>query len=216
MVLLSRSLAQHRSFLSLSTRRWIASEILVSDNNLITSITLNRPSAANAMGSKMLSQLEIALEDISNRPTTRCVILKSAAASNVFSAGADLKERSEMTLEEAERFVHRLRTTFHKFASLPIPTIAAIDGIAVGGGLELALAADIRVATSNSKFGLPETSLAIIPGAGGTQRLPRLIGLARAKELIFTGRIIDASTAYSYGLVGHVVDCGQAEGKARE
>jgi enoyl-CoA hydratase/carnithine racemase len=97
-----------------------------------------------------------------------------------------------------------------------MPTIAAVEGVALGGGLELALAADLRTASKNAVVGLPETTLAILPGAGGTQRLPRLIGVARAKELIFTGRRIDAMTALEYGILQHVVDEGQAEAKAIE
>lgn len=121
-----------------------------------------------------------------------------------------------MTIEEASAFVTRLRMTFHRLSCLPIPTIAAVEGVAVGGGLELAMATDIRVVGASSTFGLPETSLAIIPGAGGTQRLPRLIGVARAKELVFTGRRINATAALEYGLVQHVVDQGQADHTAVE
>jgi methylglutaconyl-CoA hydratase len=114
-----------------------------------------------------------------------------------------------MTTREAEEFVTRLRNTFEAFASLSMPTIAAIEGVAVGGGLELALAADIRFASSAAVLGLPETSLAIVPGAGGTQRLPRLIGLARAKELVFSGQRINGMTAKEYGLVQQVVGSGR-------
>jgi enoyl-CoA hydratase/carnithine racemase len=121
-----------------------------------------------------------------------------------------------MTMEEASDFVSRLRDTFQRLSQLPIPTVAAVEGVTVGGGLELALATDLRLSGKGALFGFPETSLAIIPGAGGTQRLPRLIGVSRAKELIFTGRRIDATTALEYGLVQHVVDQGQAERKAIE
>jgi methylglutaconyl-CoA hydratase len=185
------------------------------DNAIISKITLDRPKA-NAMGSTMLQQLSETLDTLEQTDTsTRCVVVTSSLA-NVFSAGADLKERANMTMEEASVFVTRLRNTMQRLSQLAIPTIAAIEGVAVGGGLELALAADLRIAGSKAKFGLPETSLAIVPGAGGTQRLPRLIGVARAKELIFTGRRIDAATALEYGLVQHVVEHGDAETKAIE
>lgn len=121
-----------------------------------------------------------------------------------------------MTVPEAEAFVSRLRMTMDRVSRLPIPVIASMEGVAVGGGLELALAADLRVAGENSKMGLPETSLAIVPGAGGTQRLPRLIGAARAKELIFTARTLDSQTALEYGIVQHVVPAGEALNKATE
>lgn len=105
-----------------------------------------------------------------------------------------------MGLDETEAFVSKLRDAFEDFANLPMPTIAAMEGVAVGGGLELVLAADLRIASSTATLGLPETSLAIVPGAGGTQRLARLIGLARAKEMVFTARLIDGITASDYGL----------------
>lgn len=184
------------------------------DNAIISTIALNRPKA-NAMGSTMLQQLSETLDTLETDMSTRCVVVTSSLP-KVFSAGADLKERAGMSMEEASAFVTRLRNTMQRLSQLAIPTIGAIEGVAVGGGLELALAADLRIAGSKAKFGLPETSLAIVPGAGGTQRLPRLIGVARAKELIFTGRRIDATAALEYGLVQHVVEHGDAETKAIE
>jgi enoyl-CoA hydratase/carnithine racemase len=114
-----------------------------------------------------------------------------------------------MTVEETKEFVTIFRNTFQRVATLPIPTIAAIEGVAVGGGLELALATDIRIAATTTIFGLPETSLGIIPGAGGTQRLTRLIGIARTKELIFTASRINGKIAEQYGIVQQVVEPGQ-------
>lgn len=185
------------------------------ENAIVSTITLNRPKA-NAMGSQMLQELSETMDALEhNDSETRCIVVTSSSP-KVFSAGADLKERATMSLEEASAFVTRLRNTMQRLSRLPMPTIAAVEGVAVGGGLELALATDLRVAGRNAKFGLPETSLAIVPGAGGTQRLPRLIGVARAKELIFTARRIDASTALDYGLVQHVVESGEAECKAIE
>jgi len=179
-------------------------------NATVTLLTLNRPKA-NAMGRTMIAQLQRALDALEQPPnehnTTRCVVLNSSSR-KVFSAGADLKERQSMTIREAHTFVNTLRHTFQRVSALPMPVIAALQGVALGGGLELALAADLRVASSSgTQLGLPETSLAIVPGAGGTQRLPRLLGsVARAKELVWTGRRLDAAEAYECGLVQHVVN----------
>ena len=121
-----------------------------------------------------------------------------------------MKERSQMTsLSQVHDFVQELRSTFHRLSLLPIPIIAAIEGVALGGGLELLLATDIRISsTTMAMFGVPETTLAILPGAGGTQRLSHMIGIARAKEMILTGQRINARTAYDYGLIQRVVPDG--------
>ncbi|XP_075280583.1 enoyl-CoA hydratase domain-containing protein 2, mitochondrial isoform X2 [Opisthocomus hoazin] len=121
------------------------------------------------------------------------------------SGGADLKERAQMDDAEVGHFVKRLRNLMDEIAALPVPTIAAIDGYALGGGLELALACDLRVAAFSAKMGLIETTRGLLPGAGGTQRLPRCVGIGLAKELIFTGRQIDGQQAFSMGLVNHTV-----------
>jgi methylglutaconyl-CoA hydratase len=174
----------------------------------IAKFTLNRPKA-NAMGSVMLQELQDCLTDLEEQSKSdRCLIVTSSSH-RVFSAGADLKERAEMTQDQAADFVTLLRNTMERFAKLPIPTIAAIEGVAVGGGLELALAADLRIASSSSTLGFPETTLAILPGAGGTQRLPRLIGVPKAKELIWTGRRISGEEAFRIGLVDKVVPPGE-------
>jgi len=185
-------------------------------NGVISTITLNRPNKANAMGHDMIHELNRILDQLDSMPSSRCVLLTSS--SRVFSAGADLQERALMTtIDAVDQWVHLLRMTFDRVARLPMPTISVIEGVAVGGGLELALATDIRVASRTmAKVGLPETSLGIIPGAGGTQRLVRLIGMARAKELIFTGQVLTASMALEYGIFQHVVDDGQAHVKAME
>ncbi len=184
-------------------------------DRVITQVTLNRPKA-NAMGSVMLDELEACLENLelqSTKSASRCVVVTSSFP-KVFSAGADLKERREMTPDQAESFVTRLRTTMQRIAVLPQPVIAAVEGVAVGGGLELALACDLRIASETAVLGFPETSLAIIPGAGGTQRLPRLTGVSRAKELIWTGRRFSGEEAYTVGIVDRVVKPGQAIGEA--
>ncbi|XP_053518640.1 methylglutaconyl-CoA hydratase, mitochondrial isoform X5 [Artibeus jamaicensis] len=127
--------------------------------------------------------------------------------------GADLKERVKMNSSEIGPFVSKIRAVINEIANLPVPTIAAIDGLALGGGLELALACDIRVAASSAKMGLVETKLAIIPGGGGTQRLPRAIGMSLAKELIFSARVLDGQEAKAVGLISHVLEQNQ-EGDA--
>lgn len=135
----------------------------------------------------------------------------------MFCAGADLKERKFMNDEEVKIFVRKLRSTFSMFEQMECPTISVVDGPALGGGCELALCSDMRVATKEAIFGLPETGLAIIPGAGGTQRLSRLIGVSRAKELIFTGDRLTADQALGIGLVNHVsADFDSAIAKAKE
>jgi methylglutaconyl-CoA hydratase len=185
-------------------------------DRLVAKVTLNRPKAANAMGSVMLQELQDCLDTLETTDSkTRCVVITSSLG-KVFSAGADLKERATMTQDQAADFVTLLRNTMERVACLRVPVLAAVEGVAVGGGLELALAADLRIASTTATFGLPETSLAIVPGAGGTQRLGRLIGVARAKELIWTGRRIQGEEALEYGLVQKVVPPGQALDQAME
>ncbi|KPM04051.1 enoyl-CoA hydratase domain-containing protein 2, mitochondrial-like protein [Sarcoptes scabiei] len=165
---------------------------------------MNRPKAANSLSRSMVRALNQSIYQLAKDDEIRVLIIRSAVP-GVFCAGADLKERSTMHIKEIPLFVAKLRSVSTAIADFPHPTIAAIDGAALGGGLEYALATDIRVASLNAKMGLVETKLAIIPGAGGTQRLPRLIPINIAKELIFTGRIIDGSQAFQYGLVNYCV-----------
>ncbi|CEQ39337.1 SPOSA6832_00849 [Sporobolomyces salmonicolor] len=147
----------------------------------------------------MVRELRDLVEEVRFDGETRVLILRSAVP-GAFCAGADLKERKTMSELEVARFLYNLRRLLSELESLPIPTIAAIDGPALGGGLELALACDLRVAApSVTKIGLPETRLAIIPGAGGTQRLARLIGTSRAKDLIFTAKVMTAEEAHGQG-----------------
>ncbi|WP_018130355.1 enoyl-CoA hydratase [Effusibacillus pohliae] len=169
----------------------------------IATITLNRPEAANALSLQMLYELHEAIHEIKFDRSVRCVIL-TGAGEKAFCAGADLKERAGMDPVQVRKTVALIRDNINDLEALPQPVIAAVNGVAFGGGTELALACDIRVAADQAKFGLTETSLGIIPGAGGTQRLPRLIGKGRAKELIFTARRIDAQEALAIGLVEYV------------
>ncbi|CAF0841687.1 unnamed protein product [Adineta steineri] len=177
---------------------------LTGDHQHVFEIALNRAERRNALGKQLLSQLDATLDSIKDNNAIRCVLFRSMVP-NVFCAGADLKERLTMPQEEVGPFVSKIKEIFSKIFGLSVPTIVALDGLALGGGLELALACDIRIAAHTAKLGLTETKLGIIPGAGGTQRLPRLIGVAKAKELIYTGRILDGQQAYEFRLVNEVV-----------
>lgn len=173
----------------------------------IRKIELNRPRAKNAINQRLLTDLGRELEDIhaeSSAGQTRALIVASGL-SDVFCAGADLKERKTMNEREVEDFLHSLRYTFTRLATLPIPTIACVSGAALGGGLELALCCDLRVFSDSAVVGLPETRLAIIPGAGGTHRLSQAIGLSGAKDLILTGRRVGAEEAHRMGLCHRLV-----------
>lgn len=166
-------------------------------------VTLNRPQVMNAINFDMLLSLRERMESLQSDPEVRVVIV-TGAGEKAFCAGADLKERAGFNEQQVREYIHTIRSLFSFIEALNKPVIAAINGVALGGGTELALACDIRVASSGSALGLTETRLAIIPGAGGTQRLPRLIGRGRAKELIFTGRKVDAGEALEIGLVNGV------------
>lgn len=170
----------------------------------IAQVTLNRPQQANALSIALLQELQAVLQRIQHDPVLRVVIIRGAGET-VFCAGADLKERAHMNENQVREAVALIRSTINLVEELPQPVIASINGTALGGGTELTLACDIRIAADIATFGLPETSLAIIPGAGGTQRLPRLIGIGRAKELIYTARRISAQEAKEYGLVEYTV-----------
>jgi len=177
-------------------------------------LTLQSPENRNALSRKLLEELNSELE--AARKAKARVVIISSDVPKVFCAGADLKERKTMTPDDVAEFVRSLRASFTAIENFPMPTIAAIEGAALGGGLEMALACDLRIAGAAAKVGLPETGLAIIPGAGGTQRLPRLIGPAKAKELIFTGQVLNAQQACDAGIVGEVVEAGNAVDRALE
>ncbi|MCY9516433.1 enoyl-CoA hydratase [Paenibacillus apiarius] len=168
--------------------------------NGIVLMTLNRPEAANALSIKMLEQLRDAAATCKFDRSVRCIVV-TGAGEKAFCAGADLKERAGMDMNRVRRTVSLIRESINDVEALPQPVIAAVNGSALGGGTELALACDIRIASETATFALTETSLGIIPGAGGTQRLPRLIGKGLAKELIFTARKIDAKEARDMGMV---------------
>lgn len=181
----------------------------------IAIMTLSRPEAANALSTQMLYDLHDILVDLKNDSEVRVVIL-TGAGEKAFCAGADLKERRGMTDNEVKKTVRLIRSTVNEVETLPQPVIAALNGVAFGGGLELALACDLRVGALEASVGLTETSLAIIPGAGGTQRLPRLIGLGKAKELIFTSKRLTAKEAEVIGILEYAVPRTQLLDKALE
>src|SRR5512137_530855 len=174
-------------------------------------LTLNRPDAMNCFNFDLLSDLADTIREANFDMSLRCIIITGARGGDdpkkwSFSTGADLKERRTLSEDQVRRFIFTIRSTFTAVEQVRVPVIAAINGFAFGGGMEIALASDIRICSSNVIMGLTETSLAIIPGAGGTQRLPRIVGVAKAKELIFTARRIDAETALEIGLVNRVVE----------
>jgi enoyl-CoA hydratase/carnithine racemase len=180
----------------------------------IATLTLNRPQVRNAISRGLVADLQSMLASLADMPEARVVIL-TGAGDKAFCAGADLKERAGMSPLEVENFLkdlNRLMTTIDGFK---LPVIAAINGSAFGGGLEFALAADIRLAADSAEIGLTETRLAIIPGAGGTQRLPRIVGKGKALELILTGRRIDAWQALRIGLVNHVYAANRLMAESR-
>ena len=178
----------------------------------IGTIVLDRPKM-NALDSAMQRRLVEVAEEAAERSDIRAVIVWGGE--KVFAAGADVKEMAEMSYTDMSAHVRLLQKFTRAIAAIPKPTVAAITGFALGGGLELALCCDFRIVASNAKLGQPEIALGIIPGAGGTQRLPRLIGPSKAKELIFTGRPVRADEALAIGLADRVVEPGEVLEAAR-
>ncbi len=177
-------------------------------------VTVDRPKSRNALDTRTLQELEKAVAELSRREQLRGVIL-TGAGEKAFVAGADIAEMNGMDADKARHFGALGQRVMDVIAALPVPVVAAVNGFALGGGCELALACDFIYASENAKFGLPEVSLGILPGFGGTQRLTRRVGRARAKELIFTGDIIDAAKAKEIGLVMDVVPLASLLGHAR-
>jgi enoyl-CoA hydratase/carnithine racemase len=177
-------------------------------------LTLNRPQVMNSLNFDLLYALRDQVEALRFDPGVRVVVIRGAG-DKAFCAGADLKERATLSPVAVKTYIHTIRTTFSAIERLPKVVIAAVNGVALGGGTELALASDLRVAADTATMGLTETRLAIIPGAGGTQRLPRLVGKGKAKELIFTGARIDAAEALKIGLVNRVCALGDLESNCR-
>lgn len=176
--------------------------IQIEQNEYVAVLTLNRPEALNALNSEVLEEIDKAFTKI-NPAETRCVII-TGSGNKAFAAGADISEMSSLTKAEGEAFGKKGNDIFRKIETFPVPVIAAVNGYALGGGNELAMACDIRIASENAVFGQPETGLGITPGFGGTQRLARLIGPGKAKELLYTASNIKADKALAYGLVNAV------------
>lgn len=181
----------------------ICTKTLENEDKGITVVSLDNPKTKNSLNKESVQSLSNAFEAISADSHTRVVIIKSLVP-GVFCAGADLKERLTLSDSDIKMFLNKLNELIFKIEECPVPVISAIDGAALGGGLEMALATDIRIASEVAKIGLVETKLAILPGAGGTQRLTRLVGSSLAKELIFTARILNGRQAKELGIVNHV------------
>ncbi|MCI9289557.1 MAG: enoyl-CoA hydratase [Oscillospiraceae bacterium] len=166
-------------------------------------LTIDRPKALNALNPEVLADLKAAFEGL-DQNTVRCVVL-TGAGDKSFVAGADIGSMSTMTRAEGEAFGKLGNDIFLMIESFPLPVIAAVNGFALGGGCELAMSCDIRICSDNAMFGQPEVGLGITPGFGGTQRLPRLVGMGMAKQLLYTARNIDAAEALRIGLVNAVI-----------
>lgn len=179
--------------------------ILIEKQDNLAIVTINRPTKLNALNIATIKELNAAFTDLNNDSTTKVIIL-IGSGEKAFVAGADISEFAHFSVQEGEQLAAKGQELLFDFVqNLQTPVIAAVNGFALGGGLELAMSCHFRIASTNAKMGLPEVTLGVIPGYGGTQRLAQLIGKGRAMELIMTANMIDAETAKTYGLVNHVV-----------
>jgi enoyl-CoA hydratase len=179
--------------------------ILIASENGIGQITINRPSKLNALNVATIKELHDGLESLNNNPEIKVIII-TGEGEKAFVAGADISEFAHFTVDQGAQLAKQGQELLFDFIeNLNTPVIAAVNGFALGGGLELAMACHIRIASDNAKMGLPEVSLGVIPGYGGTQRLPQLVGKGRAMEMIMTAGMVTAEEAYRTGLVNHVV-----------
>jgi enoyl-CoA hydratase len=179
-------------------------KLIVEKQEAVCVVKINNPQAMNALNTTVLSELDAAFTAIEKDKEIKAVIITGEG--RAFVAGADISQMSTMNATEGKAFGEQGAAVFRKIEKLPIPVIAAVNGFALGGGCELAMACDIRIASAKAKFGQPEVGLGITPGFSGTQRLPRIVGLGNAKELIYTADIIDAAEAYRIGLANKVVE----------
>lgn len=170
-------------------------------------ITINRPEVMNALNVDVRKEILLALDDAESDPCVRAVVI-TGAGEKAFSAGADIRMFQTMNAVDAKAYLQISKGASKRIESFPKPVIAAVNGYAIGGGLEIAMSCDVIVASENARFGQSEINVGIIPGVGGTQRLPRIIGLKKAKEMIFTGDLIDSNKALEIGLVNSVVPQG--------
>jgi len=182
--------------------------ILFEEKNEVAFITLNRPDKLNALNYQLMVELKSVLEHIKTKNEIKAVII-TGAGEKAFVAGADISELNKLDVKTGKEFAEFGQAIFSEIENLGKPVIAAVNGFALGGGCELALACNIRLASENAKFGQPEVNLGIIPGYGGTQRLARLINTGRALEYILSGNMIDSAEAYRIGLVNHVYPQGE-------
>lgn len=179
--------------------------ILIEKQDNLAIVTINRPTKLNALNKATIEELHNAFNDLNNDSNTKVIIL-TGSGEKAFVAGADISEFAHFSVNEGEQLAAKGQELLFDFVqNLQTPVIAAVNGFALGGGLELAMSCHFRIASTNAKMGLPEVTLGVIPGYGGTQRLAQLIGKGRAMELIMTANMVDAETAKSYGLVNHVV-----------
>jgi enoyl-CoA hydratase len=192
----------------------MAYELLTFDvADRIATITVNRPDKLNALNDALIAELRIAIAEARRRHDIGAILLTGAG--RAFVAGADISELAHQSAVEGKARAVRGQQVFRRFESSPKPTLAAVNGFALGGGCELAMACHIRIASDVAKFGLPEVKLGIVPGYGGSQRLPRLIGQGRALQLLLTGETIDAAEAYRIGLVNQVVPAAELIARSR-
>ena len=189
--------------------------IEVVENSGVVRLTISRPKALNALNSAVLAELERLLGELEQRDDLRAVLITGAGEKS-FVAGADITEMKDKTPEEARAFASQALRTIKRLETLPVPVVALVNGFCLGGGCELALACDWAVASDNAIFGQPEVLLGVIPGFGGTQRLPRRVGPAMALDLVTTGRKIDAQEALRIGLVNRVMPQSELEAYADE
>jgi enoyl-CoA hydratase len=188
--------------------------LLTSLEDHILTVTINRPDKLNAINKTVMSELDSVMGEVYTNDEIRSVIITGAGTKS-FVAGADISEFLGLTVDEGKTLAKKGQDVFLKIENSPKPVVAAVNGFALGGGHELAMACHFRVASANAKFGQPEVNLGLIPGYGGTQRLVQLIGKGRAIEMMITGNMIDANTALQYGLVNYVVPQEELLNKAR-
>ncbi|MBC7850010.1 MAG: enoyl-CoA hydratase/isomerase family protein [Chitinophagaceae bacterium] len=182
------------------------------EKNILT-VTINRPDKLNALNKMVFQELNLVLDEIASNNDIKSAII-TGAGNKAFVAGADISEFADLNKEQAMALAQRGQDTFFRIENSTKPVVAAVNGFALGGGCELAMACHFRIATDNAKFGQPEVNLGIIPGYGGTQRLTQYIGKGRTIEFLITGNMIDAPTALQFGLVNHVVPAGEVLSKA--
>jgi len=188
--------------------------ITVEKRGAVAVLTINRPDKLNALNRRVHQEGVAALDELKHDDSVRVVVL-TGSGEKAFIAGADIKEFQDQTPVTQRDLFHE-KTLFNSIDTFPKPVIAMINGFCLGGGNELALACDLRICSENAKFSQPEINLGLIPGGGGTQRLTRLLGEGRAMEIMLSGDMIDAQTAYNFGLVNHVHPAAELEGKTIE